>query len=412
MIKKEIKKNVTAAIGLQFASSLIPLITLPLLARKLGVTEFGKYSLALASIQYFISITEYSFNIITTRHIAKFRNEKNKISEFFSNTFGARILLGLLSFLALLILSFSVSIFYEIRHLLMILYLSIFGAILSPVYFFQGIGKLYTFTLINIFFRSLTIPFFIFLVKGENAIIQATIIQSLSVFLPGLFSIFLVYKTRQVKWVMPSFCKMKELLKEGFRFFLSNTANLVYSFLNVIIIARILNNTAVGYFAPAEKIIRASTGFFGPVSQAIFPGMISLMQESKEKAKTLLKKIFYVQLSCAILIFIGIVFFGKIFIVLLFGKQYEPSYRVMLLMSPTLIFMALSNLLSFQILIPRGYDKAFTNIMIFFGLTHIVFISLLAKYYGINGAAISVSLTEFLIAMSMIIFLSRIKTKT
>lgn len=407
MVKQEISKNVTAAIALQFANSLIPLFTLPFLARNLGVVEFGKFSLALASIQYLISVTEYSFNIITTRHIASHRGDNHNISLFFFNTLAIRLILALLSLFILFIMVFSADSFYSIRYLLFILFASVIGSILSPVYFFQGIGRLYAFTILNVFFRLLTIPLFLIFIKSPADITKAIIIQSISVLLPGILAIIMALKSVEIVWVKPSFMLSKEILQEGFRFFLSNTANSIYSFLNVVIIANVLGNTAVGYFVPAEKLVRASAGFFGPVSQAIFPGMVALMKESREKAAKMLKKILIVQVGSALLIFAGIILFGHYVIQLLFGSLYNDSYKIMLFMAPVPLFMAISNVLSYQVLIPMGYDKLFTNIMIVFGGVHLVIIVLLSKFYSTIGSAMSVSLTEFFIAITIIIFIKR-----
>ena len=409
MIKNEISKNTLAAIGLQFANSIIPLFTFPLLARNLGVEVFGIYCYALASIQYLISITEYSFNIITTRHIASHRDDKQYISLYFFNTLTIRLILALLSLFILLILVFSFDSFSSIKYLLYILFASVIGSILSPVYFFQGIGRLYNFTFLNIFFRLLTIPLFLVFVKTPDDISKAVIVQSLSVLFTGIIAITIALRSKEIKWVKPCFVLSKQLLKEGFWFFLSNTASSIYSFLNVVIIANVLGNVAVGYFVPAEKLIRASTGFFGPVSQAIFPGMIALMKESKEKASKMLRKVLFIQLGSAVIIFIGIILFGQIAIRILFGDLYSQSYQIMLFMAPVPIFMAISNVLSFQVLIPMGYDKLFANIVISFGGLHLLLIIFLSKFYGTYGSGIAVSLTEFFIAITLILFIKIIK---
>lgn len=88
---------------LQIAGYLFPLITLPYLARVIGVEGFGKIAFAAAVVLWFKTITDWGFDYTATRDVAQNRDNPEKVSEIFSNVLWARILLMILSFFFLLL---------------------------------------------------------------------------------------------------------------------------------------------------------------------------------------------------------------------------------------------------------------------------------------------------------------------
>ncbi|HDW3666810.1 TPA: oligosaccharide flippase family protein, partial [Escherichia coli] len=82
-------KNIFFLFLIQISNYIFPLLTLPYLVRVLGASQFGSLMLAQALIQYFITVTEYGFNLSATKKIAlsKSQDETNKI---YTNTLYAR----------------------------------------------------------------------------------------------------------------------------------------------------------------------------------------------------------------------------------------------------------------------------------------------------------------------------------
>ena len=88
---------------LQVAGYIFPLITMPYLARVIGVEGFGKIAFASAIIVWFQTVSDWGFNFTATRDVAKNRDNKEKVSEIFSNVLWARCILTVVSFLLLVI---------------------------------------------------------------------------------------------------------------------------------------------------------------------------------------------------------------------------------------------------------------------------------------------------------------------
>src|SRR5690554_4491222 len=88
---------------LQVAGYIFPLITMPYLARVIGVEGFGKIAFASAVVVWFQTVADWGFNYTATRDVAKNRDNKEKVSEIFSNVLWARCFLMITSFLLLIL---------------------------------------------------------------------------------------------------------------------------------------------------------------------------------------------------------------------------------------------------------------------------------------------------------------------
>lgn len=98
---KRILENMVSLTGLQFASYILPLITLPYLTMVLGPDKFGLTQYAISLITYFEYLTDYGFNLSATRELALYRTDKDKVSEIFNSVMFIKVCLCILSFLIL-----------------------------------------------------------------------------------------------------------------------------------------------------------------------------------------------------------------------------------------------------------------------------------------------------------------------
>jgi PST family polysaccharide transporter len=84
---KTIFKNFLSLNLLQLSNILFPLIILPYVVRVIGVEKFGLVSFVQAFIMYFVTFSDYGFNLTGTREISVYRGDIKKISEIFSSIY-------------------------------------------------------------------------------------------------------------------------------------------------------------------------------------------------------------------------------------------------------------------------------------------------------------------------------------
>lgn len=126
---KRVASNVGYLMLLQFSSYLFPLLTIPYLARVLGVDRIGDIAFAAAIILWFKTVTEWGFNYTATRDIARCRDNKSKTSEILSNVLWSKIALAVICLLVLYLASEWIPALKQRQAIIMISFLLIPGDI-------------------------------------------------------------------------------------------------------------------------------------------------------------------------------------------------------------------------------------------------------------------------------------------
>ena len=129
---KALISNTAYLFLLQVSGFIFPLLTIPYLARVIGVEGFGKIAFASAVMVWLTTISDWGFNYTATRDVAKNNANHEKVSEIFSNVLWARLALMSISLISLLILIAVVPYFSENRAILLVSFLMVPGNIFFP----------------------------------------------------------------------------------------------------------------------------------------------------------------------------------------------------------------------------------------------------------------------------------------
>ena len=200
---------------LQISTYLFPIITIPYLARVIGVEGFGKIAFAAAIVLWLRTVTDWGFSLTATRDIARHKEDIEKVSEIFSNVFWAKCLLGTLSLILLTLGISFVPYFNENRVVLLATFLIIPGNILFPEWFFQAIEKMKFITVFNIVSKGIfTLMVFIFIKEKEDFILQPLFI-SLGFILSGIVSMYIIIVDWKIKILKPNLKKILQTIKNS-----------------------------------------------------------------------------------------------------------------------------------------------------------------------------------------------------
>lgn len=410
MIKK-LAINFSSLTALQISNYVIPLITFPYLVRVLGPANFGLANFAFAFLVYFNTVIEFGFNFSSTREIAQLKGDRNKINQLFNLTFFSKIILfipiSILYFIVISVFQF----FSENFLIYTIAYFSIIGNLLFPVWFFQGIEKMYYITIFNIIFRVIGVVFiFLFVVKEEDLMIYLVITSGVLV-LTGASSVYYILSQKLIDLALPKYESIKQHLREGFNLFSSQYLIMLYTTSNTFILGVISGNTAVGFFSGADKIRSAVQNVGGIAGQTIFPHISNLFRESKVSTVKFFKKYLIVIGIPAFLLSTFLFLFSEELILLILGKQYFSSVQILkwLAYLPFIIF--LSNVFGIQYMLGQGFDSEFRKIIFRGAILNLILLIILIPKYGAEGTAISMLITEIVITLLTIIFFIRHKNE-
>jgi len=393
--KRRLFSNFVSLSILQGANYILPLITLPYLVRVLGPEKFGLIAFAQAFIQYFNILTDYGFNLSATREISIHRENKEKISEIFSSVIIIKFGLLILSLTIMTIIVFS---FERFRQDWLIYYLTfgmVIGQALFPVWFFQGMERMKYITFLNITAKVIfTISIFIFVHKVSDYI-YVPILNSLGYLVAGLIGIFIVLNDFNIKIHFLSFKTLKEVLINGFHFFISRVSVSIYTSTNIFVLGIFTDNKTVGYYSMAEKLYMAIQSIYYPLTNALYPYI------SHNKNIELFKKIFYIVVFFNIIATIILFIFIEDIMMLFFGKDIYLSVNIFKILLISLLAVVPSILVGYPFLAALGYGSLANYSVVFASILHLVFISVLALFELINvyNIALLVVFTETIVLM-------------
>lgn len=403
--KRRLLSNFMSLSVLQGANYVLPLITLPYLVRVLGPEKYGLIAFAQAFIQYFNILTDYGFNLSATREISIHRNNAQKVSEIFSSVMIIKLGLLVLSFVIMSILVFS---FWKFRQDWLIYYLTfgmVVGKVLFPVWFFQGMERMKYITFLNITAKLIfTIAIFVF-IRQASDYIYVPLLNFFGYLVAGALALCIVFRDFKIGFKVPSYSSLIHQLKEGWYIFISTMAISLYTVSNTFILGIFTNNTIVGYYSGAEKIIKAVQGLLSPISQTIYPHISKLASESKGQALRFIRKMtFLVGGGSFVLSLIVFMFAGTIVRILL-GSQYLESITVLRILSFLPFIIGLSNIFGVQTMLAFDLKKGFSNILISASIINIILAFILVPLYKHIGISYAVVISEIFVTASMFLFL-------
>lgn len=407
--KKRLLENFLSLSVLQGANYILPLITLPYLVRVLGPEKFGLIAFAQAFIGYFNILTDYGFNLSATREISIHRENRDKVSEIFSSVMIIKFGLLILSLLIMSVIVFSFEKFSQDWLVYYLTFGMVIGQFLFPVWFFQGMERMKYITVLNIIAKLVfTVSIFVF-VREVSAYIYVPLINSLGFVIAGVLALWIVFKGFGVRFRIPPFADIKHQLKEGWHIFMSTVAISLYTTSNTFILGLFTNNTILGYYSAAEKLVRAVQGLWTPVSQTIYPYFSKLYNQDQGKAKQLLVRVLGIAAMITFLISTLGCLSAPFLLPLVLGREYLPSVPVFQILIFVIFAVGINNILGIQGLVSFGYGNKFSQVVIIAGIVHLTLLFILIPRLDYLGPAIATVLSELFICVNEYVILKRLR---
>ena len=404
--KKRLFSNFFSLLILQGANYVLPLITFPYLVQVLGIDYFGLLAFATAIIAYLSIITDYGFNLTATREISIHRDNKEKVIEIFSAVMTIKFILMILSFLLLFVIVFSFEKFSTHWDIYFFTFATVVGQVLFPVWFFQGMESMKYISYLNIFAKSIfTIAIFIF-VEEQSDFYLVPLFTSAGFIVAGLWSLFLIHKKFDITFKWQSINTLKEYLIDGWHIFISRIYVNLYTTTNIILLGVFTNNTAVGYYSIAEKIVVAIGGLFEPANQTIFPYLARKYKENFTQFVVFVKKIallfFFISLSFVL----SFEYFKETVVYLVTGS-YNLEVSVLLGVFLLRVLSYPFGALFSNSLIIMNRKKEFMRVMNYTVLLDLLIVPLSIYHYQAMGLVISFILVLFVHISLLLYYLNK-----
>jgi len=385
------------------ANYLLPLITVPYLARVLGPAGWGRLAMALALGIYITHVVEYGFHLSATREVARSRSDRARLADLAAGVLGARALLGVLILPIPLVLQARLPVLGEHPALLWGAYLWGVAQGSSFGWYLMGMERMRQAALLDTGTRVLATAGIFVLVRAPKDAALVLLLQAAAGFLALGGGWIMVRREAPIRW--PGWRATRDALRMGWSMFVFRASAGLYTAGNAFILGLFAPPQVVGYYAGAEKIGRAIVGLLGPAGQALYPRVSRLASHARTEALRMVRLGLAAMALGGVLLGIATFLGAPVLVRLLLGPGFEPAVAVLRVLALVPPLAAASNVLGIQWMLPLGLDRPFTRIVIWAGLLNLGLAVWLAPSLGERGMAWAVVAAEAFAAAGMWLYL-------
>ena len=386
---KSVFSNFSWLMVLQIASYLFPLVTMPYLARVIGVDGFGKIAFPAAVMVWINTFAEWGFNLTGTRDIARNRNNKEKINEIFSNIQYARLFMTILSFVILSVLVLAVPKFRSEALIMFFTFLMIPGNILFPDWFFQGMERMKYITILNLTIKLFfTVSIFFFIKEREDYILQP-LLNSFGYLISGIIAQWIIIRKWKVRLLKPNWHNIICAIKISTDVFLNNLMPNLYNSFSTVLLGLVGTPISNGMLDSGRRFVLVGQNFMQTLSRAFFPFLSRRIDKHQAYA--------LISISISFLIVLALELCAPFLMHSFFTPEFYPAIWVLRIMSLGIIFITVSQVYGVGYMIIEGYERRLRITTTFCSVIGFCTAFPLIYLFDWMGAAINITFSQLLL---------------
>ncbi len=365
------------------------------LARTLGVDGFGIYGFALALLGYFTTVVDGGLSVLGTRDIAR---EHVALQQRAKDILGLRLVLASVMLLALVVFTLLLD-----KPLLQKLVLLLSGSLLftyalSLDWVFYGLEKAYVAAIANIIKIAVFAGTVVLLVSATEQVWLVPLLQAAGellaiVFVLSVYIRFVGNPLPTINWRV-----WRELVVAVLPIALSHFLRvIIYSF-SVIVIGFWLNNSAVGLFVGAQKLVLFISGFGALYFFAYLPSIARSFTEGRESMQRLLTRSIHLTALFTLPMSLGATIIAPQLFALIYPASFAeavPAFQVLIWMVPCLMLAGHFR----QALIAANLQRVDVIWVALSALLNVALNLILIPLYGLVGASLAIVVSEFVLAV-------------
>ncbi len=404
---RQLLRNFFSLGAAQVAGSLLQLLIIPFVIRKIGIENFGVIAVAQVIMFYFGTLTDYGFNQTATREVSLNRTDNKTLSAIFFRVYYSKLFLCIISFILLLLLSLIFTFIQQYFWLYCLGFLFVIGQAAMPLWFLQGLEKMQWAALATLFSKLIFVLLVLVFIESPGDTPLFLFFMGLGSLLTGIISMIVIVRKLKLSFRKISMPEIGFALKEGWPITGTNLSMNVIQYGNLFILRLFTNDVTAGYFAVAERIFFAVKQVLVIFSQTVYPKVCQLAMEGREHLQLFLKKIFFPFFYTIVAGSILLYFLSPPIIDFFTGETKGNTVFVLRMFCFLLPIICLNLPGSLSLL---AYDHKKKYFLIFFSamLPCIVFNIVLVNYFQSDGTIAAIFLTELFITVAVSLAMNRL----
>ena len=384
---------------------LMSFISFPYISRLFGVERLGLVNFVDNTVNYFLLFATMGINTLGVREIAAVKEDRESRSKVAAALLGINLLFTLATLVVYFVVIATIPRLREYSDLFYLGAVKILFTALIVEWFFTGIENFKYITLRSIAIRSCYIAaIFLTIRHGE----QYRLYWLLSVAAVVVNAVVnLAYARRYID------LHLKDLL--DLRYMKSNLTLGIYAIMtsmyltfNVMYLGLVTDNTEVGYYTTAFKVYSVILGFFSAFASVMLPRMSAIVAAGdKQSFERLVIRSFDAVATFSTPIVLCSTIFAPQIIRVLAGTGYEGAVVPMQIIMPTICLVAISQVMTLQVLMPMRRERILLIISIVGAAVSVIANALIVKQLHSIGSAIVLLVAEVVVTLLCAITIRR-----
>lgn len=372
----------------------LSLIIGSLTARYLGPSNYGILNYGLSYINILNVICSLGFEGVIVKRIVNGDDE----SELIGTTIFLRLVVSILSIFGLILFFNVVVIDHLTKFVAIIQSISLLFNIYEIIelwlqakmlskyaVFARGLAS----TIVGIWkllllYLNVSVSFFAF----------SVVIESLVIF------VFLIFSYFKLKGSYPKINKRNSrlLLKDGSQFLLSSICIIIYTRMDKIMLGYFIGNDVVGIYSSA--LIISELWQFVPMAiiNSSRPLLLEFKKLSNNKYKDKMIFLYSLIIVMGLLVGLFMIFFGKLIILILYGKDYLNAYPLLCILIWASSFGVIGSVRTTW-LITENKERYMKYFVLFGAIVNLVLNVILIKAFGSIGVAVATLVAQFVVSI-------------
>lgn len=396
-------RNSAAMLLIQLLNQLVPLVTVPYLARALGAETFGVLSFGIAGVAFAHVLTDVGFGIGGAYTISRHRTNKLYVECI---SFAAVVTkLGVfLAILPIYILYFGTRGMEstEVTFIFFLLVVICFDA-LAPTWIYQGlemVGRLIIFSLIG------RIGYLVIIFSAVEGPSDLSFIAIALMFAHGT-PVILGYTRLYLDGYRVRFPK-KRILKKSFlyaqSFYYSRLAVASYTSLGTLVLGYFASATTLGFFGAAQQLYKALQQLTGSLAGILLPYMAA------RRDIELFKLLATIMISLATIFCIGVAYWARDIVWLIFGEQFRGAEFYLQLFIAAFWLYVVSVFLGHALFAGLGIGRLANRTFVLAGIVNMMglLLMIIADSISAAGVCMVIILSELVANIYRVILIRRL----
>ncbi|RMX26743.1 flippase [Limosilactobacillus reuteri] len=384
-------KNYLYNVVYQILLLLVPLITVPYVARVLGPELVGINSYTNSWMTFFMLVGQMGIALYGNREVAYHRENPIERSQIF---WGIETLQGITIFLALVAYLTAIFLFSTtFKQFFLLQSFWIIAAGLDVSWYFMGMENFQQIVFRNMLVKLASVALIFLLVKGPHDLGRYIALLGLSN-LVGNLTLW-PYLRDEIKWVPIRTWHPFRHFYPALLLFVPTITTQVYLVVNRLMLGRMSTQNQLGQFQNTDQIIKVVLAVATASGQVMLPHIANKFSKGDVKGiRESLYNSFDFITAIAVPMMFGIMAVAKPFAPWFLGSQYNEAGILMMIEAPVILFIAWSNVTGTQYLMPINRTKEYTVSVTLGAVINIIANLFLIALWGARGATVATDISE------------------